>query len=100
MSNCFFHFNYNFPFIHPVLKHGSRSAILEKVNLLFENKVHEMKVKIYKDEVVKKTAILAELNFNLDGFELNLCYCNPKDVDLYKKRMKPSESWVEVRLAF
>lgn len=29
---------------HPVLKHGSRSAILEKVNLLNENKVHEMKV--------------------------------------------------------
>jgi len=61
------------------------------------NKVYEMKVKRKRMKVIE---ILAELDYFIDGFELNLCYCNPKDVDLYKKRMKPSESWVEVRLAF
>lgn len=35
-----------------------------------------------------------------DGSELNFHWNNPKDVDLYVKRMKPTEKWVEVRLAF
>lgn len=53
-----------------------------------------MKVKKRAD-VTFDVDLLAELDFFFDGFELNLCYCNPKDVDLYMRKLKPKEIWVE-----
>jgi hypothetical protein len=44
--------------------------------------------------------IPAGLNFFFEGSELNFDWNNPKDVDLYVKRMKPCENKVEVRQAF
>jgi len=58
-----------------------------------------MKVKKRAD-VTFDVDLLAELDFFFDGFELNLCYCNPKDVDLYMRKLKPKEIWVEDWSAF
>lgn len=44
-------------------------------------------------------ATQAGLNLQLDGSERNFDWNNPKDVDLYAKRMKPCENKVEVRQA-
>jgi len=44
-------------------------------------------------------AISTDPNF-FEGFEFNVSFYNPKDDDLYLKRMKPKEIWVEVRRPF